>query len=326
MRFLSCLLLTGIITSSLYAQTRPCPPCYYNYRGDHLGIRLGQEVQYAQDGRKIVKVRIDSSWNQSYGHTTDKIWNATAGCPQCSPPIKGAIDRWNEAKDSNGDSIPYKFVIDQGDTEADIVIVKESVLGGYAEIDLSRKPHKLSLDPRNANIDVESVAGRIAHEIGHPLGLNNAETACGGNSIMSEGQTTETGVRTTTKVTPSDAAAVRRNRYTTTECTDNFNSFTGNEECADSDGDGWSTCAGDCDDGNTFLTPSDNDGDGCSSCDGDPDDARPYMNCSSGYTYTQSYCYDYYLVTDHYECGPGGGCMYMYSSYQYMGSQCYLTE
>jgi len=43
-------------------------------------------------------------------------------------------------------------------------------------------------------------------------------------------------------------------------------------EDADADGDGWTTCEGDCDDGDPTLDPSDGDGDGTTSCAGDCDD------------------------------------------------------
>ncbi|NUQ51999.1 MAG: hypothetical protein HUU19_04800, partial [Phycisphaerales bacterium] len=43
----------------------------------------------------------------------------------------------------------------------------------------------------------------------------------------------------------------------------------------DADADGWSTCAGDCDDADPGKTPVDADGDGASLCDGDCDDGDP---------------------------------------------------
>lgn len=73
--------------------------------------------------------------------------------------------------------------------------------------------------------------------------------------------------------------------------------------CLDEDGDGWSTCAGDCDDGSDRVNPgaaetcadlldnncdgsidegcvecTDNDGDGWTTCDGDCDDADRHIN------------------------------------------------
>ena len=44
-------------------------------------------------------------------------------------------------------------------------------------------------------------------------------------------------------------------------------------EVLDSDGDGYSTCDGDCDDGDATLNLSDKDNDGYSTCDGDCDDS-----------------------------------------------------
>ncbi len=46
----------------------------------------------------------------------------------------------------------------------------------------------------------------------------------------------------------------------------------------DLDGDGASTCDGDCDDGNALLNLRDDDGDGSTTCDGDCDDADPAVD------------------------------------------------
>jgi hypothetical protein len=46
----------------------------------------------------------------------------------------------------------------------------------------------------------------------------------------------------------------------------------------DNDGDGFSTCDGDCDDANPLLNPADADTDGFSTCDGDCDDTNPLLN------------------------------------------------
>jgi hypothetical protein len=51
---------------------------------------------------------------------------------------------------------------------------------------------------------------------------------------------------------------------------------------ADRDNDGFSTCAGDCDDNDDQRTPADHDSDGESSCDGDCDDADAQVNSRDG--------------------------------------------
>ena len=47
---------------------------------------------------------------------------------------------------------------------------------------------------------------------------------------------------------------------------------------ADADGDGFSTCDGDCNDGDPSLEPDDADNDGYSTCDGDCDDGQSLAN------------------------------------------------
>ena len=50
------------------------------------------------------------------------------------------------------------------------------------------------------------------------------------------------------------------------------------DENSDYDGDGYTACDGDCDEGDAAMSPADYDGDGYSSCDGDCDDSNPMLS------------------------------------------------
>jgi len=65
----------------------------------------------------------------------------------------------------------------------------------------------------------------------------------------------------------------------------------------DNDGDGVSSCEGDCDDGDAFLNTYDLDGDGVSSCEGDCDDSDV-----PGCNYPQACNYDEAANTDDGSC------------------------
>jgi hypothetical protein len=65
---LSFVLALSIGIGSVSGQT--CPQCYNNQTP--MG---GQGT--AADGRRIIKVQIDSSWDVSPGQTNANIWNAT---------------------------------------------------------------------------------------------------------------------------------------------------------------------------------------------------------------------------------------------------------
>ncbi|MET0624958.1 MAG: hypothetical protein ABW250_18560 [Pyrinomonadaceae bacterium] len=216
-------------------------------------MRPDGSTRVTPDGRLIITVRIDGSWDQSPGQTNEKVWKATAGCPECSPPTKGALEMWNEATDAQGQKIPYKLELDQGDGDAAVVIVKgDSASAGFGSMDMSQRPYRMKLDPQNGSIDLASVRARIAHELGHVLGLAQARSGCGGTTLMSDGNTSETGVMTHTQVTSNDVSRVRENREPNNQCEVQFTGGVQGNECYDEDNDGLSTCDGDCNDNDPY--------------------------------------------------------------------------
>ncbi|MGH9901015.1 MAG: hypothetical protein ACRD68_04150, partial [Pyrinomonadaceae bacterium] len=168
--------------------------------------------------------------------------------------------------------------------------------GGFGEIDLTTRPYKITLDPRNANIDVKSVAARIAHELGHRIGLSNAVSSCGLQSIMSDGTTSETGVRASINITANDVRASNRNFDPNTrgQCTSLGGTGRTGEACQDNDNDGFNTCNGDQNDADPNVTCIDSDADGiCGTRD--CDDFNPSVAFDAdgdGYCYPDD-CNDY---------------------------------
>ena len=88
-------------------------------------------------------------------------------------------------------------------------------------------------------------------------------------------------------------------------------STTAMSTCTDNDADG--TCAEvDCDDFDAALNGRDDDGDGVTSCQGDcREDDLAITNCSQVrrevpvYTYYPEVCFDIYMTTREYSCAPG---------------------
>jgi hypothetical protein len=121
-------------------------------------------------------------------------------------PTNQAVSRWNNATDQFGNKTGYYFVVDQNTSTPDIKIIKAApTSGGYAEITPTH-PHTMSLDPANATIALESVTGRVAHEMGHTIGISNCDTSA---SIMNGANSN--GTRSTNTIQPNDVAQSNQN-------------------------------------------------------------------------------------------------------------------
>ena len=124
-RVLCCimLLVLAVIPVS-YAEI--CPPCYYNLpRPNTTGNGT------SNDGRPILTVQIDSSWNvnnagQPQSSTNAAIWNGVAGCNGCVPP-DGAAGMWNNAE-AGGQKIHFNIQLNQNDSTPNIRIVRDDSL------------------------------------------------------------------------------------------------------------------------------------------------------------------------------------------------------
>jgi hypothetical protein len=136
----------------------------------------------AGDNRRVIVIRIDSSWGST---TNSNIWNA----------VHCAAAAWNNATD--GASPPnrtgYYFAIDQGGLlsqsvpNADITVIKAPPPdGALASCDvghdnlLPTRQNTIQLDAANGdlgvgtglNMNAGDLCGRVAHELGHLIGLS----------------------------------------------------------------------------------------------------------------------------------------------------------
>jgi len=197
-----------------------CPPCM----NDQTPL-AGHGPAPDGSGRRVVLIQITSNWDDPPGshQTNANIWNA----------VNRAISKWNTATDSYGNHTGYYFQLDQTTASADVEITKGSPSGGtFAETTVLTPPYTMTLDPQNASINVNSVAGRVAHEMGHEIGLDGAG-GCG-SSIMTEANAN--GTRNINNVQPNDVASSNQNLNPSTRntCTGSINS--GGGEPADGGG------------------------------------------------------------------------------------------
>jgi hypothetical protein len=118
-------------------------------------------------GRRVIKIRIDGSWDVSQGQTDSTIYNGTVS----------AINDWNTMTDQYGNRTGYYFQLAQTASDADIVIVKVNPTPGIcAEVSKAGPPYTMSLPHNIKDLPSPTISGRIKHEIGHPLGLENSNS------------------------------------------------------------------------------------------------------------------------------------------------------
>lgn len=167
-----------------------CPPCFSD-----MTPMTGHGAAPDGSGRRKIEIRIDTSWGVE---TNPAIWNGTVA----------AGNEWNGARDSNENSTGYYFSLNQGSTTPDIIIRRGSVGGdSCAEISAFGPPYVMTLPSSTSDLTSSDIRGLIAHELGHPIGLDNASLACA--SIMNDA---ETGChKASSSVTVADVAQVNRN-------------------------------------------------------------------------------------------------------------------
>lgn len=162
------------------------------------------------DGRRVINLLIDPSWGAT---TNPRIWNAV----QC------AVSRWNNATDGANppNKTGYYLQVDQAKQIAnppDITIKNQTPVGSpFASTGLTPSGWEMRLAPINATLSAgphpdEDLCGRVAHELGHVLGLNGISVDC--FSIMHSSNTD--GTRSWNTVTANDVFQVNRNLDNTT--------------------------------------------------------------------------------------------------------------
>lgn len=185
-----------------------CPPCY-NDESPQTFSGLNT------DGRKIITVRIDGTWNVSPGQTDPNVYNATGD----------ACNLWNAAVTFDLNKSPYFFKFDQTAQNPGVRIIKDSGLTSCAKVTGNfGGPYEVRLPP-NANQKTRAdLAATIAHELGHVAGIGN-EGQCG--SIMNPAQAGC--VPITREVTTNDVSSVLQNKNSRNSCNGSAASDTNQE-------------------------------------------------------------------------------------------------
>lgn len=228
--------------------TARCPPCYYNQTepGYH-GI---------VNGRRQVNVFIQGgtgadSWDEPPGshNTNSQIWAA----------VRDGRAMWNDAVDTTSNPgttnrPPYQFNEAQGGgtADADIIIIRDENVA-QASGATTGHPRRIRINPTwAATLTAAELKAAIAHELGHPHGLSNANTAASG---CNQATTIMNGLNGLGK--PIVLAVQQRDVYQMNQSLNNpGNCCAGvsgnipldeNPDCTDNDADGWCQQQ-DCDD------------------------------------------------------------------------------
>jgi hypothetical protein len=230
--------------------TARCPPCYYNQTAPgYHGI---------VNGRRQVNVFIQGgtgtdSWDDPPGsqNTNSQIWAA----------VRDGRAMWNDAVDTTSNPgttnrPPYQFNENQagGIADADVVIIRDPNVP-YARADNTGHPRYVRINPTwAATLTAAELKAAVAHELGHPHGLSNANTSASG---CSQATTIMNGLNSSLK--PIVQAVQQRDVYQMNQSLNNpGNCCAGvsgnapldeNPDCTDNDADGWCQEV-DCDDGN----------------------------------------------------------------------------
>lgn len=189
--------LTVLIVHTVLSQGfSGCPGCFKN-----VSVMDGHGPASTTDSRRVINVRIDSSWGSQ---TPANIWNATcagsqtAGCSNVTGP--SAISMWN--------AVPtyYNLRLTQDNSQpnaaTDIQISRDSswnrrgcaytqllgpkvadpVTGGDM---LQVTKRVIHLPPGSENWSQDQLACVLGHEMGHALGLTDVKSGCS-TSVMNQ--------------------------------------------------------------------------------------------------------------------------------------------
>ena len=234
-----------------------CPPCYKNQppMPGHGAAPDGSD-------KRLIRVQIKAgagpdSWSdQPDGGTNPQIWNGLNGCGGCTQD--GAAQMWKAR------ATKYYFSVNQSNNNPDIIIVKGGVpAGDCAATEMPGPPYIIHLRAEEVNDSPSVIASRIAHEIGHTIGLSDTTPAACGNSIMNTSLTDSSGtncaLRINTSIFSKDVQSSNQNANNRTFCSSQNPGFPtadgGDGGCPDSDADGWSDCGGDCEPNNREIHP-----------------------------------------------------------------------
>lgn len=203
-----CLCLNFLYLATINLQAQTCPPCYYNetpMQGPGCEACQPQGCGSCPEcgQRRIITIKIASSWNNSSGQTNPKIWNS----------VVAATQMWNSATDTFGNQTAYCFQLNQTTSTPDITVTKASVSPGTCAETVptgswtSGAPFTLKLPTATANYTQATVASDVAHEMGHTIGIGD----CSGSASIMNGGTNNCAGSVTYQVQPEDVAKSNQN-------------------------------------------------------------------------------------------------------------------
>jgi hypothetical protein len=160
----------------------------------------------------------------------------------------------------------YYFVNDQDTPNPDILIVKDTPAGGGCASYLPGPPKTIKLPPATAGFSFATISSRSAHEMGHGIGLDNVSSSFCTSIMNSAVAGSSCSQNATTTIQPSDVASSNQNANdaTRSSCSSTDPNSPpqgggggggGGETCHDNDGDGYTDCAGDCNDAFNYIYP-----------------------------------------------------------------------
>lgn len=275
-----CLLMCIAATEIAYSQGQ-CPGCYNNTgplpgSGDAHNLTPQSNCDCATancpgcpgDNRRVLNIKFDTDSSKTWITGTRSDGSVIVE-PSVEKAVVCAINQWNTKQGSNGARVPYFLRIDQNDSTPDIVISKQSPTtgGGYATTFSFEDYDQIILSPAITSVPNPDTnnCGRIAHEFGHVMNVDEVTSGC--TSIMTG--VNSDGTRVDNSVQARDVDAVQRNGFNRAANCNNTGPMVRTEEssiCPDYDGDGMTTCDGDCNDNDpTVALPSEcsGGGEGC---------------------------------------------------------------
>lgn len=212
-----------------------CPPCYRNQE-PAIPTKGGQTWRNGVN-QWVVNVSAQNSPSSFVGDAVDL-----------------GRDKWNNATDTTSSSgttnrPPYVFENTNDPSQADVVIFFDPTFPGPGQYQAGQTPPRIVINPNYPGWTLETLSAVVAHELGHNRGLGNAYNTASGcssaDSIMGSNNNH-------TQVRDRDVYQMNRNYQDSTRgdcCADNVGNDPGADAaCVDGDGDGISTCGGDCND------------------------------------------------------------------------------
>jgi hypothetical protein len=272
--------LTALSTTPDASQTQSgnCPPCYSDRAPMSSDKRAHQLTPDPQcncatagcpgcfgDNRQVIRVRFDTTPGLTWSSGTDPNGGQIIE-PSIYNAVRCAVDGWNTTQGSNGETVPFFFIIDQESASPHVVVRRQQPdedVSDYASISGgSAPPYEMRLTPTMNDSDWSAAerCGTVKHELGHPLNAANARGCIDPKNTVMSGYNGFTGYRYTNTIHPRDVDAAQRNAFNRSTCTGSYlgdrESHNEPNECSDVDfdGDGFTGCGGDCNDLNPFIT------------------------------------------------------------------------